>query len=78
MNVRVPAFALTPKGESSYHRSGKAIVLTTGSANIGESALAAAEQEKKVAEQNAAHVNEVEDIFGVVEDPKNPEDTNIF
>lgn len=47
-------------------------------ANIGESALAAAEQEKKVAEQNAAHVNEVEDIFGVVEDPKNPEDTNIF
>lgn len=38
MNVRVPAFALTPKGESSYHRSGKAIVLTTGSANIGESA----------------------------------------
>jgi len=47
-------------------------------ANIGESALAAAEQEKKVAEQNSAQNNDVEDIFGVVEDAKEPEDTSIF
>ena len=47
-------------------------------AKIGENALQTAETEKHVAEQNAAQNPEVVDIFGVVEDPKNPEDTNIF
>lgn len=47
-------------------------------AKIGENALQSAETEKHAAEQNAAQNPEVVDIFGVVEDPKNPEDTNIF
>lgn len=47
-------------------------------AKIGEDALKVAESEKHAAEQNAAQNPEVVDIFGVIEDPKNPEDTNIF
>lgn len=35
---KVTSFTLTPKGENCYHSSGKAIVLTNGSVNIGESA----------------------------------------
>ena len=44
---------------------------------IGKNAKAKAESEAKIVEQNAAQAD-VEDIFGVVEDPKNDEDTSIF
>ena len=44
---------------------------------IGKNAKAKAASEVKIVEQNAAQAD-VEDIFGVVEDPKNDEDTSIF
>lgn len=44
---------------------------------IGKNAKVKAESEAKIVEQNAARAD-VEDIFGVVEDPKNDEDTSIF
>lgn len=44
---------------------------------IGKNAKAKAASEAKIVEQNAAQ-SDVEDIFGVVEDPKNDEDTSIF